>query len=178
MPIEIVRDTSGGSYTLVRQADPVTCGLAAVATTILARMNICPVQPPTEQSLLAQIGGAIPEGGLRRTQLAQLLTLNNIPHDVVTYNDTSTFIPALRDRIKPKKPGILHVMRGTAGNYSGHWVTAVSSKDDILVVLDPMFGLQEISFDFLPSYPFVQRGRGQRGTAAGVLFSGQCLLTN
>ncbi len=177
MPIETVRDTTGGTYTLVRQANPTTCGLAAVATTIMARMSTCPTNPPTEQALLAQIGGTIPEGGLRRAQLAQLLTLNNIPHDVVTYGDTSAFIPALKNRVKPKTPGILHVMRGTAANYSGHWVTVVSTKNDFLVVLDPMYGLQEIDFAFLPAYPFIQRG-SNGGNAAGVVFSGQCLLTN
>ena len=178
MPTEIVRDTTGGTYTLIRQADPRTCGLAAVATTILARMSVCPVAGPTEASLLAQAGGVIPDGGFRRSQLAQLLTLNNVPNTVSTYNDTSTFIPALKGNIKPRVPAILHVMRGGAGNYAGHWVTAVSTKDDILIVLDPMNGLQEIDFAFLPGYPFVLRGRGQQGNATGVVFSGQCIFTS
>jgi hypothetical protein len=136
------------------------------------------VQPPTEQSLLAQIGGVVPPGGIRRTQLAELLTLHNIPNSLGTFNDTSTFNPALKANIKPKKPAILHVMRGTAGNYQGHWVTAVNTADDILVVLDPMFGLQEVSFDFLPGYPLIMRGPGGRGAAAGVVFSGQCIFTS
>jgi len=177
MPTEIARDSSGNTYTLVRQADPTTCGLAAVAMTILARMMVCPVQPPTEQSLLAQAGGTVPPGGLRRTQLGQLLTLHNVTNTLTTYNDTSTFIPALRSNIKRRVPAILHVMRGSAGNYQGHWVTAVSVADDILTVLDPMFGIQEVSFDFLPAYPFIQRG-GPRGSAAGVAFSGQCIFTS
>jgi hypothetical protein len=176
MPTEIVRDPNGVTYTLVRQADPKACGLAAVATTILARMFVCPKDPPTEQSLLAQLGlSTIPDGGLARSQLAQLLTLNNIPHDVVSYGDTSAFIPDLKNRIKPKKPGILHVMRGTAGAYAGHWVTAVNVTPDFLVVLDPMYGLQLVDFTLLPHYPYVQRGGEGGGT--GVVFSGQCLLT-
>lgn len=177
MPNEYVRDPAGVTHTLLRQADPKACGLAAVAMAMMARMFVCPKDPPSEKALLAQAGGTIPEGGFTRSQLAQLLTLNNIPHDVVSYGDTSGFIPALRSRIKPKKPGILHVMRGTAGAYAGHWVTAVNVTTDFLIVLDPMYGLQLVDFTLLPHYPYVNRGGGEGG-GTGVVFSGQCLMTN
>jgi hypothetical protein len=178
MPTEYVRDPSGAAHTLVRQADSKACGLAAVAMAIMARMFTCPKEPPTEQSLLAQLGlTSIPDGGLLRSQLAQLLTLNGIPHDVITYGDSKFFGPAMRDRIKLKKPGILHIMRGTAGAYAGHWVVAVNVTTDFLIVLDPMYGLQLVDWELLPHYPFVNRGGGEGG-GTGVVFSGQCLLTN
>lgn len=177
MPTEYVRDPSGATHTLVRQADSKACGLAAVAMTIMARMFTCPKNPPTEQSLLAQLGlSTIPDGGLLRSQLAQLLTLNNIPHDVVTYSNAEFFRPAMRSRIKLKKPGILHIMRGTASAYAGHWVVAVNVTADFLIVLDPMYGLQLVDFELLPHYPYVNRGGGEGG-GTSVVFSGQCLIT-
>ena len=176
MPTEYVRDSSGHTYTLVRQSDPTYCGLASVAAVIIARSRTCLVHPPTEQQLLAEAGGTMPPGGLRRSQLAQLLTLHNIPNSMESFGDSSTFIPALRSKIKAGHPAILHAMRGGPAGYAGHWVVAVDTADDILTVLDPMYGLQEVSFDFLPSYPFVQRG-ARPGAAAGVVFSGQCIFT-
>lgn len=162
MPTEYIFDSSG-TYVLVRQDDPNACGLAAVAAVMMARMFICPKDPPTEQSLLEKLGGTIPQGGYTRTELDRLLTLLQIPHRQGTFNDTSTFLPALRDNIRPRKPAILH-LKGSAG---GHWVAAVSTRDNTLVVLDPMYGLQLVLFGDLPGY----------ASLSGVEFSGQCIFT-
>jgi hypothetical protein len=174
MPSEIVSDLSGNSFTLVRQSDPNACGVVAVINAILARMFICPKNPPTETSLLAQLGlSSAPDGGLQRSQVSRLLTLNNIPYEYMGYPKVDEFIAAMRSHAKPKTPVILHVAKGTKENYTGHWVTAVSTKGDFMTVLDPMYGLQNVYFDLMPNYAI----SSSDSNVAGAIFSGQSLLT-
>lgn len=144
-----VKDSKNREFRIVRQKTQVTCGPACC---LIMWANVNDSDPLADEGGVIALSKAFPkawnaQSGAEINNLSSVLRQMGVRTKVETHLQLNSLKMALATKVKPKKPGLVFVEWETAANVKGHFavVSAASSSTDTYTILDPFYGLQEMT---------------------------------
>jgi hypothetical protein len=147
----IETDSAGNTFRMVRQKTQVTCGPAAC---LIMFANIYDKDPDADEGGVIALSKMYPDAwtqqkGANIDNLAKVMGQMMMRVEVKRFTGGLTDLKtALRTRIRPKKPALAFLQwEQASGIIVGHFavVGAARAAGDTYTLLDPYFGLQEMS---------------------------------
>lgn len=152
-----VTDSKNRSYRITKQQKQTTCGPAAC---LIMWANVYDSDPQADEAGVITLSRMFPKPWDARTgaeinNLVSVLRQMNVRAVAETHSGHILLRDALVKRVQPKKPVLAFLEWETASSVKGHFVVvgAATKANDQYTILDPMYGLNEMSG--LPFYyPF------------------------
>ena len=151
-----VKDSGNREFRIVRQKTQVTCGPACC---LIMWANVYDADPQADEGGVIALSKAFPpkswnaQSGAEINNLSRVLAQMGVRTKVETYSQTNPLKSALATKVKPKKPALVFVEWETQANVKGHFVVvSYASSSDKVTILDPFYGLQEVTSVSLPFY--------------------------
>lgn len=141
------KDSGGRWFRLIYQKSAVTCGPAAC---LIMWANVHDADP------IADEGGVIaltkmfpkpwdPTTGASIVNLTSVLNNMAVPAVNETFSKMDDLRNAMVTRVKPKKPALCFMQWMSTAKTIGHFVVVSYAANDRCTVLDPHYGLQEMT---------------------------------
>jgi len=151
-----VKDSGNRQFRLVTQKTQITCGPACC---LMMWANIYDSDPVADEGGVIALSKAFPpkawnpQTGAEINNLSRVLAQMGVKTKVETYAQSNPLKAALAAKVKPKKPALVFVAWETDSNTIGHFVVVpYASSSANVTILDPFYGLQEVSAGGLPFY--------------------------
>jgi hypothetical protein len=144
-----VKDSQGREFRIVRQKTQVTCGPACC---LIMWANVWNSSPEADEGGVISLTKRFPKPwnaatGAEINNLSSVLGLMSVRTKVETHTSLGSLKSALGSKVQTNKPALVFVEWETAASVRGHFVVvgAASSASDSYTILDPFYGLQEMT---------------------------------
>jgi len=149
-----VKDSGNREFRIVRQKTQVTCGPACC---LIMWANVNNADPQADEGGVIALSKAFPkpwnaQTGVGITNMSSVLGQMGVRTKVENYSETNPLKTALVNKVKPKKPALVFVEWETDSNTKGHFVVVPFANMSMVTILDPFYGLQEITQASMPFY--------------------------
>lgn len=151
-----VKDSGNRQFRLVSQKTQITCGPACC---LMMWANVYDADPQADEGGVIALSKAYPpkawnaHTGSEINNLSRVLAQMGVRTKVETYSQTNPLKSALATKVKPKKPALVFVEWETTSNTIGHFVVVpYATSSDKITILDPYYGLQEVTAISMPFY--------------------------
>lgn len=158
----IESDSAGSKFRMLRQKNQVTCGPAAC---LIMFANVYDKDPDADEGGVIALSKSYP-GGWTQQKGANIDNLAKVMGHMMMRVEVKRFKGgqgsgalgalkiALCTRVRPKKPALAFLEWEQASGVVGHFVVvgAARTSSDLYTLLDPCFGLQEMSGMGMPFY--------------------------
>ena len=145
-----VTDSAGNTFRIVRQKTQVTCGPAAC---LIMYANVFDTDPEADEGGVIALSKAYPgawtmQSGANIDNLAKVMNHMAMRVEVKRFTGGLTDLKlALRTKVGPNRPALAFLTWDQGAGVVGHFVVvgAARAAGDSYTLLDPYFGLQEMS---------------------------------
>jgi len=144
-----VTDSKGRVFRILKQRTQITCGPAAC---LIMWANVYDASPQADEGGVIALSRMFPkpwnaQTGAEINNLSSVMRQMNVRNKVETFSGHILLRNALVQHVGPKKPALAFLEWESDSAVRGHFVVvgSATSREDRYTLLDPMYGLQEMS---------------------------------